>query len=269
MGVLPLLTLWRIDEGVLFVAALASFLVMLEIAFRVGRRYRSTGDDVGRAHISALQSGLLGLLSLLLGFNFAMAASRFDARKTLLQDEVNAVRMTYLRAQLLPGTQRDTISDLLHDYVDARVAAVATDVNRAKLDSANAQASRIETQLWAITGDVAEGGNATVQLSLFIQSLNELINVNDRRRAAQDNHVPETVINLLFSVALGALAYIAYGYGLAGKRRHLSTAIFALLIAMVLTIILDLDRPRRGLIRIDEQGMIRLQQAMIADTSSH
>ncbi len=266
---LPFLTLWRIDEGALFVAALVSFLVVLEIAFRVGLRNRQAGDEGGRAHINALQSALLGLLSLLLGFNFAMAASRFDARKNLIQDEVNAVRMTYLRAQLLPGPQRDTISDLLHDYVDSRVAATSTQLDRARLDSINAEASRIETQLWAATGDVAEGGNATVQLSLFIQSLNELINVNDRRRAAQDNHVPETVINLLFSVALGALAYIAYGYGLVGKRRHLSTAIFALLIAMVLTIILDLDRPRRGLIRIDEQGMVRLQQAMIADTASH
>ena len=70
------------------------------------------------------------------------------------------------------------------------------------------------------------------------------------------------VIYLLFTVAMGALGFIAYGYGLAGPRRHVSTAIFALLIALVLTTIVDLDQPRTGLIRVGEDSMFRLQATL-------
>jgi len=76
-----------------------------------------------------------------------------------------------------------------------------------------------------------------------------------------DNHVPEPVIHLLFTVAVGALGFIGYGYGLTGQRRHGSTAILAVLIAMVLATILDFDRPRGGFIRVSEEGMLRLQTA--------
>ena len=260
--------LWRVDEVWLFLGTLVIFFVVLELAWRLGQRHQAESDAFGRSHIAALQAALPGLLSLLLGFNFAMAASRFDARKALLQDEVNAIRMTYLRAQLLPAAERDTIAGLLRQYVDTRVEFTSTDLNQATLDSANADALRLETRLWAAADDVTEHNVNSFPVNLFIQALNEMISVNDRRRAAHDNHVPATVLNLLFSVAVGALAYIAYGYGLSGRRRHASTAIFALLIAMVLTIILDMDRPRRGLIRIDEDGMIRLKESMQQDAAS-
>ena len=74
--------------------------------------------------------------------------------------------------------------------------------------------------------------------------------------------MPETVLHLLFAVALVALSFIAYGYGLTGRPRHGATVIFSLLIGVVLTIIIDLDRPRRGLIRVSEDGMVRLQETL-------
>ena len=97
---------------------------------------------------------------------------------------------------------------------------------------------------------------------LVIQSLNEMFNANEKRRAALDNHVPQIVISLLVVVALGALGLIAYGYGLTGCRRHGSTALFALLIAMVFTIIVGMDQPRSGLVRVGEESMLRLKESI-------
>jgi hypothetical protein len=111
---------------------------------------------------------------------------------------------------------------------------------------------------------VAEGSGGS-QVGLFIQSLNEMVNVKWTRRAALHNHVPEPVLYLLCTVAAGALGFIGYGYGLTGRRRHGSTAIFAVLIALVLATILDFDRPRGGFIRVSEEGMFRLQAAFEQD----
>ena len=74
------------------------------------------------------------------------------------------------------------------------------------------------------------------------------------------------MIYLLFVVAVGALGFIAYGYGLTGRRRHGSTAILVVLIALVLATIVDLDQPRRGFIRVGEESLIRLKATVEQNT---
>jgi hypothetical protein len=105
-------------------------------------------------------------------------------------------------------------------------------------------------------------GTTAPPTAWFVQSLNDMINVNQKRRAAIDNHVPGLVLDLLFAVAVGAMGFIGYGYGLAGGRRHGSTAIYAVVIALVLSTILDLDRPRSGFIRVGEESMLRLNATL-------
>jgi hypothetical protein len=254
--------LWGIDEGLLLLTATVVFFAAMELAFRAGRRHSPRTDDALRSHVGALQAALLGLLALLLGFNFAMAVARFDARKALLQEEVSAINTTYLRAQLLPPRERQEVMELLKAYVAARVEFMKAVIDQALIEAAIASAARVEAQLWTVAGRMAEQNPGAVPTGLFIQSVNEMINVNDKRRAALDNHVPETVLHLLFAVALVALGFIAYGHGLTGRPRHGATVIFAVLIGVVLTVIIDLDRPRRGLIRVSEDGMVRLQESL-------
>lgn len=254
--------LWGIDEGLLFIITIVAFFAAMEIAFRLGRRHSLKSDDVLRSHVNGLQAAVLGLLALLLGFNFAMAVARFDARKVLLQEEVNAINTTYLRAQLLAPQERQEVTRLLSAYVGARVDFMRAVIDNARIEAAVASANKVEAQLWSIASRLVEQNASVVPTSLFIQSVNEMINVNEKRRAALDNHVPETVLHLLFAVALVALSFIAYSHGLSGRLRHGSTVIFALLIGVVLTIIIDLDRPRRGLIRVNEDGMVRLQESL-------
>ena len=202
---------------------------------------------------------MLGLLALLLGFNFAMAASRFETRKALLQDEVEAINSAYLRGQLLQTPQKEKVSSLIRTYIDTRIDFALAGSDDALIDKASLSALRIERQLWEMTSLMMTQDSFGPSTSLFAESVNEVVNINLKRRAAIDNHVPQIVIHLLFLVAVGAMGFIAYGYGLSGKRRHVSTAIFAVLIALVLTIILVLDQPRSGFIRVDEQSILRLK----------
>jgi hypothetical protein len=189
-----------------------------------------------------------------------MATSRFEARKTLIQDEVTVIGSTYLRAKLLPSDLRGKMSALLKDYVSARIEFMRAGTDEKLLKAASESSRTIEDQLWNLAATAETQGEATAAMNLVIQSLTDVYNVNEKRRAAQDNHVPATVINLLFVVAIGALGLIAYSYGLSHRRRHGSTAVFAILIAMVFTIILDLDQPRSGFIRVGEESMLRLQE---------
>ncbi|KQV20654.1 hypothetical protein ASC74_19225 [Pseudomonas sp. Root329] len=251
---------WGLDEIIVFFIVVAIFCVVLELAFRLGRHHRTHSNDSTRSHLTVLQTALLGLLALLLGFNFAMATSRFEARKTLIQDEVTVIGSTYLRAKLLPSDLRGKVTALLKDYVSARIEFMRAGTDEKLLKAASESSRTIEDQLWNLAATAEAQGEATAAMNLVIQSLTDVYNVNEKRRAEQDNHVPATVINLLFVVAIGALGFIAYSYGLGHRRRHGSTAIFAILIAMVFTIILDLDQPRSGFIRVGEESMLRLQE---------
>lgn len=251
---------WGLDEIILFFIVVAIFCVVLELAFRLGRHHRTHSNDSTRSHLTVLQTALLGLLALLLGFNFAMATSRFEARKTLIQDEVTVIGSTYLRAKLLPSGLRGKVSALLKDYVSARIEFMRAGTDEKRLKAASESSRTIEDQLWNLAAAAEAQGEASAAMNLVIQSLTDVYNVNEKRRAEQDDHVPATVINLLFVVAIGALGFIAYSYGLGHRRRHGSTAIFAILIAMVFTITLDLDQPRSGFIRVGEESMLRLQE---------
>lgn len=263
----------RVDEVIVFFVAVAVFSLVIEFGFRLGRGYRIHSNEVTRKHIAAIQTSLLGLLALLLGFNFAMAASRFDARKTLIQEEVNAIGTTFLRIQLLPQPRRGELSELLRSYLTTRVDFRDAGDDDALMEAANAKSSRIESQIWRSVATDDGGTSSSSTLGLLVLSLNDMIGLKWKRRSSFDNHVPEPVICVLFIVSMSALGFMAYGYGLAGPRMHKSTALFAVLIALVLALILDLDRPRSGFIRVKEDGLLRLKEVFNQDAdgspSSH
>jgi NADH:ubiquinone oxidoreductase subunit 3 (subunit A) len=251
--------IWYINEFVLFLVAIVFFVFVIEVSFRLGWHSREHKDDDGKKHVGALQAAALVLLALLLGFTFAMAVSRFDTRKALLLDEANAIGTTLLRSQFLPESQHREVAALLEEYLSARLDLYNAGIDRVRLDALSAAASRIEERLWTLAVAAASAEARSVPIGLFIQSLNELIDDNEKRLVALDNHVPEAVLFLLFFVSAVALGFVSYECGLTGRRRFVMNVIFAMLIAMVITIILDIDRPRRGFVQISQDSMMRLQ----------
>lgn len=257
--------LWGINELALLLAFLAAFLVSIEIGFRVGLHLSDRSNESDHAHANALLAAMLGLLALLLGFTFFMAQSRFDARKSLVLEEANAIGTTFLRSKFLPPEQRQVAQGLLRAHVSARLAFYSAGIDAARLDKANAESARIEGQLWALAAEAASQDPRSLPTSLFIESLNDVIDLHEKRLVAFENRVPETVLLLLLAVSAASLGLLGYGCGLTRRRRLASNALFAFLVVLVLTTILDLDRPRRGLIQVAQDPLVRLQVALDRD----
>lgn len=251
----------ELDETYLFFVGLIIFMVIIELSFRLGRRLRKPADDSAKAHISALQTALLGLLALLLGFTFAMSITRFETRKNLVLEEANAIGNAYWRSQLIPAQHRPMVANLLHEYTSASLEYHLADQDSPRFNAANATARRIERQIRATIAAAAENP-PSISTIMFIQAINEMAQINEKRRVALENHVPEPVYYLLFIVASGSMAYLAYGTGLYGRRRLVSTGVFAALISLVLTFILDIDQPGSGLIQVSQESMQRMQATL-------
>ena len=78
-------------------------IVFLVAASEAGRLLGVRAAGRGGDDVSTLEAAILGLLALMIGFTFAMALTRFDARRDAVVNEANAIGTTALRARLLPA----------------------------------------------------------------------------------------------------------------------------------------------------------------------
>ena len=254
--------LYGLNEWLIFAIIIGLLLLASEIGFRLGRRGHSKSNEHTRSHVNTLQAASLVLLALLLGFTFSMAVTRFDTRKQLVLDEANAIGTTYLRAQLLPDPSRKEVSTLLRRYVDVRLEFYQVGINQSRLQKVDDDTERLHKALWAYA--IVAGGQdpRAIPTGLFIQSLNDVIDLHAKRVTALENHVPESVFILLCIVAILSLGLIGYGAGMGMFRNLLPTMISIILFASVILLIMDLDRPRRGMIKVSQQRMADLQDSL-------
>jgi hypothetical protein len=258
---------FEMNEIPVFLLLIVFSWLAIELGYRLGLRHRVVSDDSEKSHIGSLQGALLGLLALLLGFSFAMSVGRFDARRSLMLKEANAIGTAYLRTSFLPADQGNEARKLLRTYVDSRLQYVSAGMDTKALERVFATAAILQGQLWTIATNAATQDPRSVPAGLFAASLNDVIDVSEERVTAFYSHVPEPVLGLLVVVSCGALGFIGYGCGLAGRRRLTSTILFSLLSVMVLLIVLDMDRPRDGLIQVQQGAMLRLQESLRKDAN--
>ncbi len=234
----------------------ALILIANEAGYRGGRRQGSGSDEGARAQTNSIQAAMLGLLALLLGFTFTMALQRFDSRSQAVIEEANAIGTAYLRSDLLSGQARRDARALLAEYVELRLRAGEVDLTQTEARrEAKAGVNALHERLWSVALEASALDARPATTGLFIQSLNELIDSHGRRDAALKKHVPEVVLLLLFAVFVISGAVLGYAGGLAGARPIVATVSMALLIVLVIFIIIDLDRPRRGIIRVNQDSM--------------
>jgi hypothetical protein len=254
--------LYRQNEFAVILTAFVLFLIATEIGFRQGRAIAPGLADQSRSQLSTLQTAMVGLMALLLAFSFAMAESRFEARQRLVVDEANAIRTAYLRSQMLPEPYQSEVIKLFRAYVDARLAYFQAGVDPSTLQEAVNTTESVEQKLWSQTVAAAGKDPRSIPIGLFIGALNNVIGLHAERDAARRNHVPEIVLYLLFLVAVVSTGLVGFGCGV-GNRRHLPiTVSVASLIALVILVIMDLDRPRRGFIEVNQESMINLRNSL-------
>jgi hypothetical protein len=257
---LDVLPLWA-----LFVVLLLVNLLMDECGFRVGRLRGGHTQKESDATVGAIVASELGLLAFMLAFSFQIVAGRFDLRRTALLNEANAIGTTYLRAAMLPHTQGAPIRQLLRDYVDIRLQATTG----MPIDKVLRRSEEIQEQLWTQAVAAAEFDTHSLPTELFIQSLNELIDLHSVRvMASLRNRMPLPVWIVLFGV--GVLSFFTMGYqaGLARAGRSPATLVIALTFVAVIWLVADLDRPGEGFLHVSQDPLIDVRQ-MMSDAPSH
>jgi hypothetical protein len=216
----------------------------------LGHRVRHLSHHL-KEPFGILQGALLGLVGLLLAFGLSLAVSRYESRRANIVSEANAIGTTYLRAQTLPEPVRSRSLDLLIRYTRTAISLSDHVPGSDSAKAARASEEQLERQLWALAGQALDAKPIASAPRLYVESLNEMIDGETTRVAALSNRVPTAVLVLELigaAVALGLLgAHLAIG-----GRGVFGVMLASALIAFLLLVTADLDRPTRGLIRVPD-----------------
>jgi hypothetical protein len=237
----------------LFMAMMAS----AEIGRRVGRARLARDPDGLEKGSGSAEGAMFALLGLLIAFTFAGAHSRFEDRRHLITAEANAIGTAYLRVDLLPADAQPAMRELLGHYLDARLAAFEQPNDASLTRERVAVAAGLQTEIWnlATSASMREGMRPPVA-QLLLPALNEMIDITTTRAMATQNHPPPAIFVLLVTLCLIGALLVGYGTSPNRRRGWLHTVIFALILSMTTYVIIDLEFPRLGLIRVDSADRV-------------
>lgn len=250
-----------INPWTLFVTIGAILLILAEAGYRSGVAKRRHNSETGDKQGAAIQAAVLGLLGLLLAFSFAMAVGRYESRRTLVTEEANSIGTTWLRADFIPEPHRQEAKRLLEEYTELRLEGfkAADDPEAVKLLLLNV--SRIHNELWLRATAVTAEQPSPVTMS-FVTSLNETIDFHARRMAEARNRIPPAVWLLLIVVSGCGAWSSGFQSGVIGQRSIFSQLLFPALISIVVTMISDIDSPRKGVVDMKQTSMEELLQSI-------
>ncbi|GEP49992.1 hypothetical protein FNO01nite_06640 [Flavobacterium noncentrifugens] len=236
-------------DALIIVSAL---FVLMFAAIKTGYKISSGRSKPDSDH-SGILSSLLGLLALLLAFTFGMSGSRYDSRKASLVQESNDIGTAILRANVYPDSIANFYKKDFNNYLNARIAYFESGRDEEKISASQKKTAAVSAILWKRTTDLAHQKDNLLPSNMMIPALNSMFDSATTVNAAYASSVPESIVYLLLIFSIVISFYIGYSSGFKKTLEPYFTFGFCFLTCVVIYITLDLDRPRRGIINLQNE----------------
>lgn len=238
-------------------ALLVGILLFQELGRYLGRRELEKGTPKG---IGPLEAGIFSLLGLLIAFTFGGATSRWETRRALVVQESNDIGTAYLRLDLLLPADRTRMQQLFKEYVHARLRMYEAMPDEVATQKELVHVNELQNTIWtsAVAACKAEGSGLSARL--LLPALNEMIDITTTRTMMTKAHPPRIIFIMLYLLSLAASLIAGYGMAADDRRRWLHQLGYALIMAGSIYVILEIEYPRAGLIRLDhvDQALVDL-----------
>lgn len=248
---------YQVVAGLLVLMFLAN-----EIGYRLGLGKSSKESDNSKTVSSALKASILSFVAFLLAFSFSITTSRHDARREVVLNEANAIGTCYLRAGLLEEPYKTETRKVLREMTDVRIQYFQEGEDLAAAKKSNEELNGLTNDLWAQVEAAFAANTSRVHSSQIIPAANEVIDLNTTREWAVHSRLQPAVLVLLIVSILVSNLLMGHSSGQV-EGRHCGLWIsFNVLLALVLFVVLDYDRPRRGFIQVDHSPMMQLRDSI-------
>ena len=241
----------------IFITPFLAVLIPIYIGRQYGK-YRSRKlDELQHTPVGTVVGAAFGLLAFMLAFTFQIVSDRFEARKALLLEEITDIRTAFLRSGLLKEPMRTESRKLLVEYADLR-ADLSKDITR--LDSVISRSHQIVGTLWNYSETLAEEDRSSEVYAMYTTSVNDLVDVlNQRLTMTFEYRIPALILWILFIITFFSMLTLGYQFGISGKGSFVINFFLAIIFAAVMFLIVALDRPETGIIRLNQKPIFSLQ----------
>ena len=251
---------FRLSTAELGLIVFAAIFGATGIGLLLGRWQRDRAQSL-REPLGVLQSALLGVVGLILAFGLALAVGRYESRRAAVVEEANAIGTTYLRAQLLAEPFRTRSLEGLVRYTDTSINLSRQVPGSPPARRALADGQQLQRELWDVAGQAIDAAPIASAPRLYIETLNEMIDMQTVRVSGLNNRVPSAVLWL--EVAGAGLALGLLGFYISVLGRGVVAVLFAAaLVSLLLLVSFDLDRPTRGLIKVPSTALTDVRDSM-------
>jgi hypothetical protein len=254
-----------IFASLLAVGLFLGMLILAEVGRRIGMRRLAQDPEGAEAGVGVVDGAVFALVGLLIAFTFSGAAARFDTRRQLIVEETNDIGTAYLRLDLLPVDAQPALREKFRQYVDARLELYRKLPDIAAAKEEFVKANKLQGEIWrqAVAAGRAQGASPAAPM-LLLPALNAMIDITTTRSMAMQMHPPMVIFALLFGLALASSLLVGYGMAGSKKRNWLHTVSLAFVMAASVFVILDIEYPRLGFIRVDafDRALMELRESM-------
>jgi hypothetical protein len=244
---------------------LLGMLLMLEVGRRIGIRRRPKETEGERGSLGTIEGAVFALFGLVVAFSFSGAASRFNEKRELIAVEANCIETAYLRVRLVAQTAQPELQELFRRYTDSRLDTYNKLPDLIAAEKEMAISRGIQREIWAraISASQLPGSHADAG-KLLLPALNDMIDITTTREMARQTHPPNIIYGLLFFLAL--ICSLLAGYRMSTGEQHswLHILSFAMITVVVIFVIIDVEYPRVGLIRLEsfDQVLVDVRAVM-------
>ena len=239
-------------------------LIFLEVGRRLGQRRLVEDPEGARAGAGAVEGAVFALFGLLIAFTFTSAASRYETRRDLIVQHANAIGTAWLRLDLLPKEVQPLLRKNFRQYLDAVIKIPHKFEDMSTADQMAAQVIKLQDEIWKSAETAASRDGRPQVATLVLPALNEMFDLGATRYAAVKFHVSLVIFWFLFVLSMLASLLAGYGMGSAKRRNWLYMILFSLLVTLTLSVIIDIELPRHGFIRLDKADniLVELRESM-------
>jgi len=251
--------------GAIFALLLATgIIVLLEVGRRIGARRLAEEGETAAKGFGAIESAVFALLGLILAFSFSGALARFDARRHLVVAEANDIGTAFPRIDLLPTDAQAPMRDLFRRYLDSRIETYRKLPDTEAAQTELARSLKLQSEIWSLAVSSSQKSTTPQAMMVLLPALNAMIDITTTRTEAAILHSPPIIWVMLGTLTFACALFA--GYDMAG-RKHLNllhSAAFAVVLAVTVYVIIDLEYPRLGLIQMSDsdRALVQLRESM-------
>jgi hypothetical protein len=243
----------------LCIALFAGILVMIETGRRIGvRRFQEEGEIAAKG-FSAVEGAIFALLGLVLAFTFSGGLARFDARRQLVVKEANDIGTAWLRIDLLPAEAQPPMRDLFRRYLETRLEAYRRVTDSEALQSALTRSAELQKEVWRQAVSASRGAPTGPSQILLLPALNAMFDTATSQQEVARLHPPKVIFFMLGALILACALFAGYDMGGRPKLNLIHSVAFAVVLSVTVYVIIDLEYPRLGFIRMNDSDTVLVQ----------